>query len=827
MRFGVLGPLEVWTDAGGPVRVPELKVRALLADLLVNAGRPVSADRLVDDLWPRDPPGKPLGALRAKVSQLRRVLREAEPGGAELVLSRPPGYLLHGADVDARRFEELTGRARAAAGPAARAALLTEALLLWRGPAFADFADDAFTRSTIARLDEARLTAQEDLAEARLALGEHSALVGELHDHVDRHPLRERFGAALMLALYRSGRQNEALDVHRALRTRLDGELGLAPGPEIDALHQAILEQSPSLDAPAPAARAGALAARPLPVPYTELVGRTPLVDEVRVLVGKERLVTLTGPGGVGKTRLALEAAASEPFPDGVHLVELAALPPGSPDGKVAEAVADALGHDGPEPAAALAGTHALLLLDNCEHVAEPVAALADRLLRAVPGLRILATSREPVGIAGEIVRPVPPLDEDAAARLFASRAAAAAGLTLGPGEAGAVATICRRLDGLPLALELAAARVNGLGVHELAARLDDRFGLLGAGRRGAVPGRQRTLRATIEWSWDLLAEPERVLLRRLAVHPGGFTLETAEETGGVAGAPAVLAGLVDRSLAVRAETGRYRLLESIAAYGAERLREAGELDAVQRRRDLYYTMLAECAEVYRHGPARLRWIARLDAETANLRAALRSTLDRRDTELAVRLTGALAWYWMQNGRPGEASRSLGDVLAYAAETLRAEASGERGPRRAAFALEGLAAAYLLTGRAGEAARLLGAAAALRLPATPARPSGARHDGAPDREPAPGGAPDRDGLDGNGQEREPGPDRGVGVDLGGGPGMEPDCEPGCDPVDGPARTDLEENTRITAAVRAALGDAVYEAEFAEGLGGAGLALAAR
>ncbi|MFG2000197.1 BTAD domain-containing putative transcriptional regulator [Spirillospora sp. NPDC048911] len=848
MRFGVLGPLEVRADDGSPVRVPELKVRALLADLLVNEGRPVSPDRLIADLWPRDLPGKPLAALRAKVSQLRRVLREAEPDGPDLVLSRPPGYLLASGAVDSRHFEELTATARAADGPAAKAHLLTEALRLWRGPAFADFADEAFTRSTITRLDEQRLTAQEDLAEARLELGEHSALIGELADHVDRHPLRERFHAALMLALYRSGRQNEALDVHRALRDRLADDLGLTPGPEITALHQAILTQDPALapprprprpltpphplsqlsppaslsppDQPSPVAQFGTLGSTGpvgmpgplsppgsvsplsspggplgspsrlgppgpvglpgarLPVPFTELVGRADLVAELRLLITQERLVTLTGPGGVGKTRLALEAAA--PFPGGAHLVELAPLTPGAAEDKVTETVATALGLGDTDPAEALSGARALLLLDNCEHVIEAVAKLADRLLKSVPGLHVLATSQEPVGVSGEVVRMVPPLAEADAVRLFVSRASAAApDFAPGPATEAAVATICRRLDGLPLALELAAARVNGLGVAELAARLDDRFRLLSAGRRVA-PDRQRTLRATIEWSWELLTEPERVLLRRLAAHPGGITLEAAEEVCAGAGVdeeevPALMAGLVDRSLVMRGKTGRYLLLESIAAYGLERLRESGELDRTLRRRDLYYTMLAECAEVYRLGPARIRWTERLAAETANLRASLESVLSRRDTELAVRLTGALAWYWIQTGSLDEACRSLSGALVQAESQHRAALQnghgghddngdlGDQDARRRAFLLEGLAGIRLIEGQAREAARLLGSAAALREAADP-------------------GDPHRS----------------------------------CVPAEGPSRTGLDENARVTAAVRAALDDDTFEAEFARG-----------
>ncbi|MEW2354975.1 BTAD domain-containing putative transcriptional regulator [Spirillospora sp. NPDC029432] len=676
MRFGVLGPLEVTTDAGRPVRIPELKVRGLLADLLVHGGAPVSSGRLIDDLWGPDRPGDPAGALRVKVSQLRRALEDAEPGGRELVESGRAGYRLR-ADLDADRFRERVARARAAAEPAVRAGLLTGALALWRGPALADFADEEFARGAAARLEEERLTALDDLAEARLALGEHHALVAELGDLAVRHPLRERLQANLIRALYRSGRQHEALEGYRRLRDRLREELGLDPSPELAALHQAILEQDPSLQAPA-----RAVPRTNLPVPLTELIGRDAEVDAVRGHLARSRLVTLTGPGGVGKTRLALEAAARSAgaYPDGVFLVELAALPP-DPDA-IDEAVTAVAG---PEPSGG-----ALLVLDNCEHAVDAVAKTAGRLLAA--GARVLATGQEPLGISGELLHVVPPLAQADAERLFAARAAAAAPGFAADADTAAVAAVCRRLDGIPLALELAAARVRALGVRELAERLDDRFAVLNSGRRGS-PARQRTLRAMMDWSWEPLGEAERAVLRRLAVHAGGCTLLAAELTcaGGEVARPEiadVIARLVDRSLVTMAG-GRYRLLESVAAYSLERLREAGEDGRVQELHDDYYTRLAECAEEYRAGHARLRWLARLDDETANLRAALESTVRRGDTRRALRLTAALAWFWIDRGRTGEGHRALRTALAEAAgdPRLRAAAAGD-----------------------GEAARLLAAA---------------------------------------------------------------------------------------------------------------------
>ncbi|HEX6468829.1 MAG TPA: BTAD domain-containing putative transcriptional regulator [Streptosporangiaceae bacterium] len=710
MRFGVLGPLGVWTAGGEPVSIPGAKVRALLTALLLHEGRLVSADRLVEDLWGDDPPRRnPLGALSAKVSQLRRALEDAQPGGRRLVVSSPPGYRLRLDDldegaVDARRFQLLTARARETEDAAARATLLAGALALWRGPAFADFADEPFVQAAAARLEEQRLTALEDAAEARLALGEHAVLAGELGELVAAHPLRERLRAAHMRALYGAGRQSEALDSYGEMRRHLADELGLDPSPELAAVQRAILAQD--LETP-PAGGAARFRpqppAPPLPRPLTELIGRESAVAEIRALLDEgERLVTLTGPGGVGKTRLAIEVAAGrQDLPDGVWMVELA----GAGAGSVADAVSAALDireSDRADLAAMLRSRTALIVLDNCEHVIDEAAELAEKLLPAAPGLRILATSREPLGVAGEVVWDVPPLEVPAreagpdelarssAVRLFVARAAAAVrGFTLDAGNAAAVGLLCRRLDGIPLALELAATRVRALGVQGVVDRLDDRFRLLATGHRGAPP-RQRTLMAMIDWSWDLLSVPEQTVLRRLAVHADGCTLEaamsvcggddTAREAGEAGDADSAAPGgpdvldllvrLVDRSLVVSVRTAegpRYRLLESVAAYCQERLREAGEQELVRRRHRDYYLALADRAERFLRGPEQRRWLRRLDAEAANLRAVLDRCAAERDAAAGLRLVNALAWYWFLRGRLTEARRSLAAMLSVAA----------------------------------------------------------------------------------------------------------------------------------------------------------------
>lgn len=709
MRFGVLGPLTVRSGEGGRsvVRVPEAKVRALLAVLLTHEGRPVRPDRLVDDLWGAEPPGKPANALQGKVSQLRRAI------GRDRVVLGPAGYALDltGAEVDTDRFRELLVRAGAAATARTRVDLLDEALGLWRGAAYADFRDESFVRTAVRRLEEQRLTALEDQAKARLDLGEHTQVAGELTALAARHPLRERLRLLQMRALYRAGRQGEALESYAELRALLVAELGADPGPEVSALHTAILRQDPSLNASAPPVPPVPLApplpsTAPLPTPLTSLVGRDDAVHEVGRLLSTARLVTLTGAGGVGKTRLALAAAgrladtcASE-FPDGVRLVELA----GTPGDDVAGAVAAALGlrddaaaatTADDRVAAALRERRTLLVLDNCEHIVAPVARLAERLLRTSPGLRVLATSQEPLQVSGETLLPVEPLQQADAIRLFTERAGAAdPGFTVDSETEDAVAAICRRLDGIPLALELAATRVRALGVHALAARLDDRFRVLTAGRRGA-PARQQTLRAVIDWSWELLTAPERIVLRRLAAHWDGCALEAAEAVcagDGVAREEVLdlLARLVDRSLVVRVDGPagpRYRLLESVAAYATERLHAMGDFTAVRDRHLRYYLRLAEETEPRLRGPEQRARMLRLRAETANLRTALTTALTTAtaadpgadagaDHEAALRLVTSLSWYWLLAGRLQEARRALESALATTSppSTLRAEA---------------------------------------------------------------------------------------------------------------------------------------------------------
>jgi predicted ATPase/DNA-binding SARP family transcriptional activator len=724
VRIGVLGPLEVRDAGGQPLPVGGSRLRSLLIRLAITDGRPVPVDRLAADLWPGDGPADAANAVQALVSRLRGV------AGKEIVTHGPAGYRLTipAGDVDMRAFEGIVAaaRARLADGDHASAAgLLREGLCLWRGPALADVADAAFAAGTIARLSELRLAATEDRIEADLALGRGAELVPELEELAAEHPLRERLRGQLMRALYAAGRQADALQGFEETRRRLAAELGADPSPGLSAVHLAILrgelpDGQRAVAAADNTARGPASAAaqdrRPgaappqltrarlgtLPAQITSFVGREDELDQVAQLLAEARLVTLTGPGGAGKTRLSVEAGAriADDIPGGVWFVPLA---PVRDAADVPQAVLAALGAAGsadPAEVARLAALEPLdrlcevlaerrliLVLDNCEHVLDAVARLAGRVLADVPGVQILATSREPIGLTGETLCPVPSLPlppehagpaeaaSSPAVRLFADRAAAVRpGFRIDDETADPVVRVCRSLDGIPLAIELAAARVRALTPAQVAERLDDRFALLSVGTRAALP-RHQTLRAIVDWSWDLLDDTERLILRRLAVFSGGATPDSAEQVcspGGPAGAVVeVIASLVDKSLVIATGEGevRYRLLETVRAYAAERLAEAGEADQLAAAHAQYFLALAERAEPLLRTRDQLIWLSRLQAEHDNFSAALRHAVAAGDAALALRFVGALAWFWITRDYDVEAAEWAGQVLRLAGQT--------------------------------------------------------------------------------------------------------------------------------------------------------------
>jgi predicted ATPase/DNA-binding SARP family transcriptional activator len=916
VEFAVLGPLEA-TRGGTPIALGAGRQRALLALLLIHANEVIPSERLIDELWGADPPAGAAHSLQVYVSGLRKALEpeRAPSASPQVVMTRTPGYVVRVGDraLDRLCFERLLGEGRQAlreGDPRSAARRLGEALGLWRGPALVDFAYEGFAQAEAARLDELRIGALEDKIEAELALGRHAELIGDLETAARDNQLRERLWAQWMLALYRAGRQAEALRAYQELRAHLGDELGITPSPELVALEEAIVLQKPELDwqprervtsssahdlpsgtvtflftdiesstrlwdehpyamqdalvrhdailrdtieshrgqvvksmgdglvavfgdagdavgAAVTAQRAlseehwsvtgplrarmglhtgeaqhrdgdyfglalnrvarimsaghggqvlcsaatGALVrdtlptgvgmvdlgehrlrdlSRPetifqvgqadlvgkfpplrsldafmgnLPSPVSSFIGRERELAGVAAALGEVRTVTLTGVGGVGKTRLALQVAAEArpKFRDGAWWCELA--PIRDRDG-VTEAVA-ALFSVTPRAAETveeavvefLRHKELLLVLDNCEHLLEPVAHLVNTLERSCPRLVVLATSREGLGVDGERILATPSLSapsadaapqrmmEADAVRLFVERAAAAAaGFELSDENAAAVGQVCRRLDGVPLAIELAAARVPAMTPAELAERLDRRFQVLAGGRRGAVE-RHQTLRAAIDWSYDLLSESEQRLLARLAVFAGGCTLDAAEAVCGDDGIDRdlvfeSLARLVAGSLVVAENQGsrtRYRLLETIRQYGEERLGDAGEADTLRSRHAGHYAAFAEQAFGYLDGPEHVPWVARLSAEHDNLLAAWSWAIDADDVDTSFRILcsvprGHEGGY--QLGLPGEAALTLSDAIEHseyplalaitaidAASRGDADAAEERGSR--------------------------------------------------------------------------------------------------------------------------------------------------
>ncbi|MFF1479788.1 ATP-binding protein [Streptomyces sp. NPDC058301] len=668
MRYRILGATEAQNDQGQTIPLGGRRLRALLTALAARADRttPVPLHTLIDDIWPDDHPHDAPAALQALIGRLRRTI------GHDAVVSDPGGYRLavdapHDVDLFAFEQQVRTGTRQLEGGdPESAATTLRAALALWRGPALADLPGSASGGTgAAARPDAQRLTALRARIEADLRRGVTDHLPAELTELIETHPYDEPLHAQLIRALRAEGRTADALLAYETVRRTLADALGADPGPELAALHQELLNPAP--EAPG----GGNLRPR-----LTSFVGRETELTAIREDLAAHRLVTLTGPGGSGKTRLAEESAAHTP----AWLVELAPLDhPDAVPGAVVSALGlretTLLGRDGQphpdDPVARLvdhfaAAPSTLLVLDNCEHVIDAAARLAETLLTRCPALRILATSREPLGVPGERVRPVEPLPPDPAHRLFAERARTVRPDFDPSDDPEAIEEICRRLDGLPLAIELAAARLRLLGPRQIADRLDDRFRLLTSGSRTVLP-RQQTLRAVVDWSWELLDERERAVLRRASVFAGGWDLAAAQA---VCGSTDDLAALVDKSLVVAApdpDTGgmRYRMLETIHEYATERAAETPRLlDEAARAHTAYYRELAQEADPLLRSHGQLTWIRRVERELDNFRAALhRTTTTVPDPAEASDLALAMGWFWWLRNYRSEGVGWLDRVL--------------------------------------------------------------------------------------------------------------------------------------------------------------------
>jgi predicted ATPase/DNA-binding SARP family transcriptional activator len=659
LEIRLLGPFEV-VAGGTPADVGGSKRQTLLALLALSNGRLVDVDTLVDSLWGEELPAAPRNALHHHIARLRAALGEQSIAGSA------DGYALKDASVDAVQFEQLLVETRAAlrADDVQGAAdTVASALALWRGSALQGLTGAAWFSAEARRLEMLHVNALEEGFEVRLALGEHRELASALRSALADNPFRERLWGQLMLALYRSGRQADALETFQEARRVLADQLGLEPGPELRGIQEAILAHDPAIaTVPAVRRRRGNL-----PAPSTSFVGREEALAQVAGALHEHRLVTLTGAPGVGKSRLAVEAARSleSEFPDGIWLVDFARVA-GADD--AVRLLGNAVDVRGPDPLARVTSRlrhgAALLVLDACEHVLGEAARIASTLLAECPQARILATSRETLHVAGEVRVPVAPL-EAAAVELFLERARAARPGFEPDAEAVALATeIVRRVDGLPLAIELAAARANVLGFAELVSVLDRRAELL---RDSPDSDPARTaLQGLVEWSYDLLHGDEQTLLQQLAVHRGGASLPSLVSLGATHGlnestVAYLVAALVDKSIVSASFTDgapRYDMLDTVREYVLGRLAESGGLARARGAHAEYFAAFADSARVELRGPEWLRCERRLELENDNLWAALAYARDAPDPAVAVRL-GTLAWYFALADRVSEGRRFL------------------------------------------------------------------------------------------------------------------------------------------------------------------------
>ena len=659
-------------NLGGP------RLQHLLCLLLLEPGRVVSSDRLIEEIWTGEPPDGAETTLRSYVSRLRSQLETIPIRGTAA------GYVIDvpAEAVDSRRFQVLIGEADESLkrGSARKAAqLAANALALWRGEPYTGLADDGALRADADRLEELRVHGLETSFDAELALGNAASLIDELERLVASYPFREKLWHSLMLALYLSGRQADALSAYQRARHKLDDELGLEPGRELQDLQAAILRHEvvvpQAVDGP-----------HNLPADVSTFVGRASEIAEIEALLDRHRVVTLTGVGGVGKTRLALEVArrVGASLNEGSSFVDLALVTAAD---DVTRHTADAMRireKPGADPDTqlieSLRGSEGLIVLDNCEHVVATVAPLVEKLLAGAPLMRVLATSRVPLGANGEADYSVPPLRipaTDAAAdelrqsdsvALLLSRMVAPAREEIDDEALREAARICRDLDGLPLAIELAAARSKALSLADIAQRLDDRFRFLVSWRR-LTPARHQTLRQAMDWSYELLSAEEQAFFAQLSVFAGGFTLEAAAAVA-KRGAVEVLdltTRLVDASLVIadkQSSETRFRLLETVRQYAADRLAESAPAEDARERHEAYFRELAARAEPELGGEAQNEWFTRLDIDHDNLRAALSHAAESDDAEALLAFTVSLTRFWYVRGHLAEARQRLGNALA-------------------------------------------------------------------------------------------------------------------------------------------------------------------
>jgi predicted ATPase/DNA-binding SARP family transcriptional activator len=662
LQFGVLGPLEVWRD-GEPVRLGGERQRALLALLLVQANELVRVETLVQELFGERQSVGAVHAVQVAVSRLRALLEKCDEH--PVLETRPGGYVLSIApeQLDAAQFERMLsdGRGLLAAGDAVSAAArLRAALGCWRGSPLADITGVELVQSEIRRLEELRMLAVMERIDADLAVSDGDQLIADLEPLIAAEPLQERLRGQLMLALYRVGRQTDALAVYPEVSGLLRDELGLEPGRALKELERSILQQDPALD---PVAGVSATATVGyLPVPATAFLGRERELGALTALLSKAdtRLLTLTGAGGSGKTRLALRVAraSAQDYRDGVWFIAFAEIT--NPQ-LIAPTICQSLGlaeQPGITPTQRLSewlrSRSLLLLLDNLEQLA-PHTAILGELLATCPHLRLLVTSREPLHLAGEQQYEVPVLQPEDAVELFTARAhAVAPGLIIDPEIAR---QICERLDRLPLAIELSAPRTKTLSPAEILIRLEQRLPVLAVGPRDA-PRRQHTLQATIDWSYQLLTEHEQQLFARIGVFAGGFTLPAAES---VCQADLdTLQALTDRSL-IKAQDGRYSMLETIREYALELFDSSDERDEIRARHARWYFALGVGdGDGPRDGTDDL---IRLRQDAANVGRALAWALDH-EIAAALPLADALFIPWLGAGRIRELERWYERALA-------------------------------------------------------------------------------------------------------------------------------------------------------------------